>query len=314
MTQAPIWSVPLSGPVSPDVMAQRIDNSLDAQLSSHSGASRPAYAVAGTLWLSTATAGKHKYYFYDGAADRLMLTIDTATGAIQYSDGVSTDVLSTLLAKAGGAMTGPIENAVFAASGANTKRAHFDLTAVSAGQDRAIIVPDFNNLALNKWELIRDTPLSAAASMDVTGLSAYRRLWIHGHVYPSTTAGVFIRTSTNNGSSYDSGVSDYAYQNLNALASTVATVATSGTTAFSIGGTTGILSGIDNGIQFDLFIDNFNKAAQCKFECHANAVTAGDLVNQSSGRRAQSTARNALTIFPGSGTMTGFATIEGIRG
>lgn len=81
MTQAPIFGVPRSGPVAPDVMAGRIDDNFDAQISSHSGASRPTYAVAGTMWLSTATAGLHTYYFYDGVNDRLVLTIDTATGA-----------------------------------------------------------------------------------------------------------------------------------------------------------------------------------------------------------------------------------------
>lgn len=163
------------------------------------------------------------------------------------------------------------------------------------------------------WEPIGDFAPSAVSALNVTDLSAYRRLWIHGHLYPSTTAGIFIRTSTNNGSSYDSGASDYAYQTLSALGTTVATVANTAT-AFSISGTTGIITGADNGVQFDVYIDNFNKASQGKFKAACGAVTSGDLVTEQHGRRAQATARNAFSMFPGSGTMTGFVTVEGIRG
>lgn len=90
MSQATDWSVPLSGPATPNDMADRMDKSLDALLSSHSGASRPAYAVAGTVWLSTAVAGEHQYYHYDGTADRLLYTVDTATGALVFADDAAT--------------------------------------------------------------------------------------------------------------------------------------------------------------------------------------------------------------------------------
>jgi hypothetical protein len=95
MSQATNWSVPLSGPVPPDEMADRMDKSFDALLSGHSGSSRPSYAVAGTEWVSTATAGKLKKYVYDGANDRLVETIDIATGAITYGNGTVDDVLAT---------------------------------------------------------------------------------------------------------------------------------------------------------------------------------------------------------------------------
>lgn len=41
-------------------------NILDAQLSSHSGANRPSYAVAGTPWLDADTG---QWFFYDGTND-----------------------------------------------------------------------------------------------------------------------------------------------------------------------------------------------------------------------------------------------------
>lgn len=85
MTQATIFSVPTTGPATPAAMASRIDDNFKAAVSAHSGASRPTYAVAGTVWISTATAGQMKIYLYDGGSDRLLAVIDTATGAITFS-------------------------------------------------------------------------------------------------------------------------------------------------------------------------------------------------------------------------------------
>jgi len=56
MSQATTWSVPLVSPASPTTMATRMDESLNALLSGHKGSSRPAYAVAGMVWVDdTAT-------------------------------------------------------------------------------------------------------------------------------------------------------------------------------------------------------------------------------------------------------------------
>lgn len=47
---------------------------LDAALSTNSGTARPTYAAAGTIWYNTTTKG---VYFYDGAADIYLYTLDT---------------------------------------------------------------------------------------------------------------------------------------------------------------------------------------------------------------------------------------------
>ncbi|RWY82391.1 hypothetical protein EHI44_24175 [Rhizobium leguminosarum] len=85
MSQAAIFSVKTVGPESPSAMAARIDDNFKAALSAHSGASRPSYAVAGTTWVSTATAGQLKVYFYDGVDDILLMVVDTAANAIVWS-------------------------------------------------------------------------------------------------------------------------------------------------------------------------------------------------------------------------------------
>lgn len=68
MAQATTWGVPLAAdaPVTPSAMATRMDDALDALLSSHSGAARPSYAVEGTLWYDTDI---DQLFLYDGTSD-----------------------------------------------------------------------------------------------------------------------------------------------------------------------------------------------------------------------------------------------------
>ena len=67
MSQATTWGVPLVAPATPTVFATRTDDSLDAELSGHSGATAPSYAVAGTRWVKTISATLAEEYRYDGA-------------------------------------------------------------------------------------------------------------------------------------------------------------------------------------------------------------------------------------------------------
>lgn len=78
MTQATNFGVPTTGPASPDAMAARIQNNLEAALTGHSGPSRPSYAEAGTIWQDTSVANTVSLYFHDGTHDILIGVIDTA--------------------------------------------------------------------------------------------------------------------------------------------------------------------------------------------------------------------------------------------
>ncbi|MGO6835013.1 hypothetical protein ACCS87_02630 [Rhizobium ruizarguesonis] len=173
MSQATSWSVPLSGPASPATMATRIDDSMDALLSAHSGAARPAYAVAGTIWISTATAGKLKKYLYDGTNDRLLETIDIATGAISYEPGT---------------MTGPVNYANFA------------ITNPAGKWLKGKISPGFN-LANNATDATNDIdfPVGQLASDETTPI-----LMDHA----AGTAQLDVAHGTGNGGRFDSAISD----------------------------------------------------------------------------------------------------------
>lgn len=76
MSQATTWGVPLAAdaPVGPETMASRMDDSVDALLSSHSGAARPSYAVNGTLWLDTDDG---LLRLYNGTSDQIVPSLVT---------------------------------------------------------------------------------------------------------------------------------------------------------------------------------------------------------------------------------------------
>ncbi len=86
MSQPTNWAVPTVGPQTPTAMAQRMKDSLDGLLSSHSGATAPAYRVVGTIWCDTATANRLIYKVWDGSAWVTFLTINTSTDAARLSN------------------------------------------------------------------------------------------------------------------------------------------------------------------------------------------------------------------------------------
>lgn len=69
MSQATTWGAPrvADAPVAPDDYADRVDDSFDAILSSHSGATRPSYAIEGTTWYDTDV---DQLFLYDGTNDK----------------------------------------------------------------------------------------------------------------------------------------------------------------------------------------------------------------------------------------------------
>lgn len=156
--------------------------------------------------------------------------------------------------------------------------------------------------------------LSAAASLDITGLSAFKKLRISGSLAPSIASAIGLLTSTNNGSSYDTGASDYNYQYLTAQNATVAGAAAN-STAIQLSATASVNTTASEALNFTINVENFNKAIFANFDIRANAVNAsGAFVTSVGARRLQLTARNAFRIIAASGTLTGSVTVEGQRG
>ncbi|MCV2877622.1 hypothetical protein OE699_02050 [Sedimentimonas flavescens] len=80
MTQPTTWGAPriADAPVAPLSYADRVDDSLDALLSTNSGPTRPAYAVVGTIWFDT---DDNSLKLYDGTND-LVIGVRDSTGKL----------------------------------------------------------------------------------------------------------------------------------------------------------------------------------------------------------------------------------------
>lgn len=85
MSQPTDWGVPRDAgdsgtPYGMTALMPQLDEVLDADLSSHSGSTAPAYAVAGTLWLDTSSS-PYVLKLYSGTAWGSIGRIDPTTGA-----------------------------------------------------------------------------------------------------------------------------------------------------------------------------------------------------------------------------------------
>ncbi|TBZ00236.1 hypothetical protein [Rhizobium leguminosarum] len=162
------------------------------------------------------------------------------------------------------------------------------------------------------WESIGYYTLSAAASLSITNLSAFRMLRISGSITPSAAAvGLFIRSSTNNGSSYDSGAADYTNQTLVGAGGSAA-ASNASDTALAITKQT-LLA-----VSFETILLNFNASGSnmhATSRVYTNLSPSGVSSENNGGQRNSGAARNAFQIIPsGAVTLAGFVMVEGLRG
>jgi len=68
-------------------LANRLNQWIPAQMSSHSGSARPSYAIAGMIWVDTSTAGIHEVKYFDGSDDVLLYVIDINNSTISFGGG-----------------------------------------------------------------------------------------------------------------------------------------------------------------------------------------------------------------------------------
>lgn len=167
------------------------------------------------------------------------------------------------------------------------------------------------------WETIDVQTLSGAASYAKTDLSAYRILRLTYDLTVSTDSTTLtLRTDSDNGASYDAGASDYGYQVDYAAGTGSAGIVAATATGIPLhlGANVGNATGEGNGGTITL--TNFNQAAYCKVIAEVHNVRADGSLDTGiiGGRRLAATARNAFTIIPGGGTISGHFVLEGIRG
>jgi hypothetical protein len=320
--------------------------------STHKGSTAPTYKVAGTPWLddsgsplvlkiydgtdwivqgyvdATANLFTPGIFFKKGASIASGATVDlaTATGNFLHITG-STGPITSL---GGSSLPAGLEfelvfdstpivthngTSLILLGGVSRTMAVNDVMRLrheGSGNWREV---DFNRGAASpsSWEKISDVTVSGVASIDFTGLSAYKTLRITGYALPATDASAFaLRTDDNNGASFDAGASDYDY----VLVNTTTSSSSAGANAIVIGTVVGNVSGSE-GIHFNILITSFNSASVRSFVSWTGTIMTGVpalVMTQGSGRRLSTTAQNALQLFFSIGNIaSGYATLEGQR-
>lgn len=168
----------------------------------------------------------------------------------------------------------------------------------------------FTIIRSSVWELVRTDTFSGANTYSVTGLGAYERVRIRANIKPSSPAAVNLRTSSNNGSSYDNGGSDYDTLLDYATSSGGGTPGGNFTTASSISLTTG--NSVSQLI-LDLTFDDFNKSQNGTLTGDVGYIAGALVTGNMFARRIQATARNAFQLIGGA-NISGTIIIKGVRG
>lgn len=346
MTQATTWSVPLVGPATPTVMAQRTDDSFDALLSGHSGSARPTYAVAGTIWEDTSVAGKTRIYFYDGSTDILLTAVDTVNDRVEYAPQPFVDVASAATTDIGAAtskhvrVTGTTTITSFGTASAGTvRRVKFAGVLTLTYNSTSLILYSPSNVTTyaglvmefvsegsgnwretsqttNLWEPIEKVTVTGVTSYSKANLSAFRELRIRFRGKNTATASVFnIQVSEDNGSTWVQGASDYQVQLLYGTGTSTGTSVVSDTSLGLTSGNTVNIAANSWGIKSTTELSEFNQAASTAISSlnGYHLAASGFVNNKLEGLVNRQIAANAIRLASGQ-AFSGTITLEGIRG
>jgi hypothetical protein len=231
----------------------------------------------------------------------------------------------------------PIQDTVtFADPADKTKGVRLDAGNVTAGQTRVLTMANSNLDLANvprvdvaqsfsqsqkgqvlsnigsAWELIGTANPSGAASVDFTDLSAYRALRLSGYVITSAaTDSLILRTSDDNGATYNATAGDYRWATSVGYASTTVGAGSSASNHMRLATDVG-----QNTIaaRFTAEVGEFNKAANSVVSGFVGFFTTIPVAGVFMGRRDSATAQNALRLMFVTGTITGHVMLEGVRG
>jgi hypothetical protein len=217
-------------------------------------------------------------------------------------------------------MRGSCRSTVFIPSAAPTKKTHFDLSLVTAGQDRAIKVPNINT-TLGGWELIADDIVTGGLAKDYRDLDPFHTISITGDMAGVTgmdASGFAMYFSSDNGLTWvqtTNHFDQFSYSNPTTGAATG-----NRNTVNRVEMTTGNQVSLAGGVQFDMMIWGFNRNNRWKrgrMEQAYQSNTNGMIYALETIFGLPSmTPMNALHFIPGSGinAWSGRLTLHGLRG
>lgn len=166
---------------------------------------------------------------------------------------------------------------------------------------------------VQRYELISTATASAASTVDFTGLSnSYSEYILVSRDFVSSASdAMYIRTSTNNGTSYDSGASNYGW--------TALVVNTAGTVSGNTGAGSGLIVGYTQASPdinyFRAIIVNAGVATKPMIDTTLvfNVGGAYGYQTRTVGWRAANAAINAFRLYMASGTISGTFYLYGVR-
>jgi hypothetical protein len=166
-------------------------------------------------------------------------------------------------------------------------------------------------------DVIYSGAVSSTSAFALNNLSGYRTVNVRGRFRPvNDSVLLLLRTSTDNGSNYDTGASDYAYQLLRGTGSTVSVDTDEDYLAVLISPTS-VGNTSNEGVFFDFTMSEFNQAQEMYLTgtAHMKDASANMMTATIGGRRNQATARDAFTLFFASGNIdVAHITVTGVRG
>jgi hypothetical protein len=166
--------------------------------------------------------------------------------------------------------------------------------------------------AASKYDLIATVNASAASTIDFTDLSsdyiAYQ-LFVSNLFASVSTNTPSIRTSSNNGATYNSAAGNYAYNRL--FINNSGTVTGSSATATEI--PFGIINDSVYGQNLTLTLVNAGVSSPAAIEWTLGTYITSGYQYRGIGFRVSTTPINAFRIFPSSGTLTGTFKLYGVK-
>jgi hypothetical protein len=239
-----------------------------------------------------------------------------------------TVTIPTAASVAAGTVFGPFKVvsaiiATIARSGSDTFRLNGGLGSptsftMAQGQE-CYLVSDGGSV----WEVfnLRDTALiaevsfSAASALAITLPRGFRRHRLHLKATLSASTSINIRTSTNGGSTWNTGTADYLhdwFEKSNGSALTTGWSSTNGIGLTPEISSTNlkVLSDLDVYDALDAATRTFFRGHSIAYQSVANSAPVGFLMRGAA--RNANEANNAIQIFPVFGTFTGYYKLEGI--
>lgn len=179
------------------------------------------------------------------------------------------------------------------------------LTAAEQVQARA-------NISVRR-EFISFQTVSAVSAIDFTGLSAFRELYVSFSLTVSTTTAIYWRGSSDNGSSWLSGASDYKYRGSEVEG--VTQTNSQGDTSAGFLHSNTVLSNAAAPCSARASLMDFNSAIRTTYfsEAYYNKASSAIERSEIAGTYTPATALNALRIFASTGNLTGYILLEGAR-